>query len=964
MRREWLRVRGFLAKHGARLRWVPEAVALLLAALVVAVTLRATAKGADWTSIFRSQALNIVFGALLAGFAYLLFFLRFRQAQLNTYLARSRVTSRRTEDSDPLAKTIVDELLDARPPYACLIKGPAGTEHARLLADVAAQLASRRWPNKRRVPVVVDIANQSDANLPALTRDRFVSQLVGSSGDEANGRRLYASLVKKEKVVALVKGLDEVGLGKPLSSRRAALAELLEGSLAEGIPFVAWVSEDLAPSLSEVAAFRVRPMPDTAFERHILQKLQPRDGSPDLRHLRRPFRNAFDDLEPTRDVALLHLALDVLVRRVLSGQVGREALHDLFSDRCAVRRHLAWMCDWTLGIVLGDINGFDSPALLALEAIGTEAHYQREPQVTWDDASRAMDADDKRRFAAGVASLSQRGVLTVTGSGSGRVIRFTHPMWFAFAGTLGLKVEPANWRDLLQPGVPVATLDALTGALMTFGWWKPPGRSFVRVLEHLGAADRTDISLEMVRTVIVALQADGEPLDVGERELLVLEESWSAANDLNKLRFISAVEFGRDPKLIRFLWGQVVYPRFDENRFRVRRAICTRLGQLGSAAWKELSPTWQDLVNTADPKAIAASSRGALGWKRSEYPLASLGWVLPGLLLTIDRNTKPAYELLRSLRALQIGDEDEPRDLDSPEIGLEISLAEGFKAAAVETFSKGSANGIDTGSRARGQDGWWSEAFALLASSKSWIGQQALVQALAVARPIAPPDVKSSDVRERLRPWEESEAWHPFVRETTRLVGRALDEATPEQKGEGSAPLRENEIWYEAVEALEDGGVTLSPEAHRLLALTTLLINLAEWRAKGRAGEGPDEEAVKTRDDVLSGVELPMCFRRSDHAATMHEVDCSGSPSCPFYLCGPDALKGVLEGGRVFSRSFLQRAQVTAASVPSMSWVPLVVRRAWFAVTARDRGRLAVGRAFGPVWKFLDKELQSPEGSP
>src|SRR2546427_1242610 len=415
MRREWLRFRQLIEHLRARLRWIPEAVVLTLAALIVGGIITATAVGAVWTDIFRSQAINVVSGALLAGFAYLLYFLRFRQAELTRYLQRSQPSVSplaHTEDLDPLGKTIVNELLDARPPRACLIKGPATSQDSLLLADVAAQLAE-----KRRVPVLVDVASEAGSvNLPALTRDRFVTQLVGSSGDAANGRRLYASLVKKEKVVALIRGLDQVGQGMPLASRRATLAELLEGSLLEQIPFVAWVREDLAPSISEVAAFRARPMQDSEFEQHIRHKLQPRTGSPDreLAELEQPCGTAFDAVESTRDLALINLALDVLVRRVRAGQDSKGAVSVLFADPCLFRRHLGWMCDWTLNGALDEIAVATSPLAIALAALGREAHYQKEPELSWDDASRALDTDNRRRFAAGIASLSQRDVVTVS----------------------------------------------------------------------------------------------------------------------------------------------------------------------------------------------------------------------------------------------------------------------------------------------------------------------------------------------------------------------------------------------------------------------------------------------------------------------------------------------------------------------------------------------------------------------
>src|SRR5438128_12552407 len=123
MRREWLRFRQLIEHLRAHLRWIPEAVVLTLAALIVGGIITATAVGAKWTDIFRSQAINIVSGAVLAGFAYLLYFLRFRRAELTRYLQRSQPSTPplvHADEPDPLARTIVNELLDARPPRACL----------------------------------------------------------------------------------------------------------------------------------------------------------------------------------------------------------------------------------------------------------------------------------------------------------------------------------------------------------------------------------------------------------------------------------------------------------------------------------------------------------------------------------------------------------------------------------------------------------------------------------------------------------------------------------------------------------------------------------------------------------------------------------------------------------------------------------------------------------------------------
>jgi hypothetical protein len=154
--RSVLRIRRFLGLEVTRLRRVPEALALVAAALVVVGVIRATASGADWAGILRGQAVNLVSAAILAGFAYVLFILRFRRGQLSTYLERQEaggplVHPHHDPELSALARTIVDEL-DAKPPHAALIIGPADAGLAQLLSGVTERLAK-----KRRVPVAVNL---------------------------------------------------------------------------------------------------------------------------------------------------------------------------------------------------------------------------------------------------------------------------------------------------------------------------------------------------------------------------------------------------------------------------------------------------------------------------------------------------------------------------------------------------------------------------------------------------------------------------------------------------------------------------------------------------------------------------------------------------------------------------------------------------------------------------------------
>jgi hypothetical protein len=922
--RTLLRIRRFLSLDVSRLRRLPEALALFAAGLIVGGVMVATASGADWAGILRGQAVNLVSAAVLAGFAYVLFILRFRRGQLNTYLERQREVAPLFHQSDPelsaLARTIVDELLDAKPPHAALIIGPADAGQAQLLSGVSERLAA-----KRRVPVAVTLPfAYGDISLPSLVRDRFVEGLVGSSGDAQSGRRLYAAMVRRRHVVTLIRGLDRVGQGEPLGARRVAIARLLEASLAEGVPFVAWIHPDLAPSISEVAAFRTRPLPRSELVAYTIRQLKERKIS-DLGGLEPILARAFNGGEPTRDPVLLSLVTDLMLRRVRTGEKGTVAAAALFSDPCAFSRHLAWLSERTLDCTLDAIESLSTPASLALSAIGRELHYRQEAELRSDEAWAALDADERLRFSAGVALLSHRRVLDTTSVGDKIRLRFTHPALLSLAGALGLRLNPDCWRDLLRPETSSATLDALTGALLIFGRDTLRERSFLRVLQVLGLPYRAEISLEMALSVISALQSIPEPLDVGGAEIEALERGWSAAGDIAKTRFVSAVNFEMNPSLIDFLWRRVVPPDFENNSFRVRRAVCSRVGRLGSSAWSRLGPEWRKLIDDASVGDLSSWSRRGKHWQSYGWSIASLAWTLPSVLQTVAAHDEhDVFAVLAALRELVEGiSEEEAEDERPPEIGLEISLAEGFKIAAVDIYLR----------RETCDEQWCAEAETFLDSSKSWISKQALLQAIALALPNG-----TGTQWERFVGRLETEHEHPFVRETAALVRRTLS------GGKERASLTEGDIWLEDVEALDDGGVNLSPESHRLLGLSTLLINLAEWRfiAWIKNKSSAAESSVDARNRAFTGIELPKCFLRRGHAATMFDTACD----CSFKFCGPDAQRGVLEEARNFSRAFLQRAQATA--------------RARSLIRGSGRGRFAE-KAFTPVWRALDHDRAREE---
>jgi hypothetical protein len=518
-------------------------------------------------------------------------------------------------------------------------------------------------------------------------------------------------------------------------------------------------------------------------------------------------------------------------------------------------------------------------------------------------------------------------VITVVGDTSDPSLTFNHPEWLSFAGALGLGLEGARWAELLTPGVPPATVNSLTATLVLHD--ASPAThdpSFLRVLSHLKQGDLHDISLDMILAVVRALQFDRLPLAVGSEEIDALRRAWRTSTDQARLMLVSAVE--PHPAIAQFFWEQVVPPQFEANSYRLRRVICVRLASMGTVAWHQMAGSWADLVAAAAQSDLTARSRLTKpDWLRYGLPLASLAWLLPSLSEHLaGRDREVSMRLLQDIReVVTSANTPAPGEQDVwPDVGLEISLAEGFKLASVTRRAGLSANDRP----------WLAEARHLLRDARSWTSEQVLCQALAlVASQRSPLPAQANEAA-------GDERRHPLVREAVALARRTVHDAAaghadPVEGDDWPRSPAARHIWFDDVQALEDGGFDLSAEAHRLLALSTLLINLAEGsheraaRAYLAHGQLSADvlRGVDSREMALTSDVLPKCFVSSTHAATMLDVECD----CQFRLCGRAVREAV--GHRQISRAFAQRAEVTAGAAAAG-------RRAPF-----------VRRAFGGIWR-------------
>ncbi|GAA1760284.1 hypothetical protein GCM10009681_34370 [Luedemannella helvata] len=860
-----------------------------------AASAQASAQTKGFLPLLQDQAVSAITLAIIGLAAWLGFRLRFRDAKSRYLRPYRRAVG---AAPDPLLREILDHLTAVRPRRSLLVIAESD-RFPELTGDLPRLLARRGL-----VPVVVDMSDvDSPVRVPARSREAFVARLASATGDEARAQRVFTREADRGKIVVLVAGLDLVAEAKPRAARRAIIEELLRSCVEERLPFVAAVSDELAPRISEVASVRVSrtyelPALREDFRARLVDRGVPYDPAVEA-----AVRYAFALRDPSTDPWYLERAADAVLMRMRAGAEPDRAVRDLFAEPRSFVRHLGWLRE----TALGPDPDADSAVARSLSALGRLAHHRQEVTIRWRDAAAQLPPGDELAFAAAVSTLTRRGVIILAGDMSDPELRFAHLDYLALAGALGLGLDPHAWADLLTVGVPTTTARALTAALLLH----PDGvaeASFLAVLSRLKRGETRDMSLDMITAVVLALRQSGVRPAFGEPEIAALDRAWRAATDQSRLLFVA--ETDHQAELVRYLWRQVVPPRFHVNSYRLRRAICARLARMGAVAWRQLADPWRELVAGGDGADLSALARlTRTDWVRVALPLASASWILPSLADRLSGDEqRECVALIGRVRTLfTAGDHVDP--------GLEISLAEGVKFAAVAR-----------GFAARGiEPAWLDEAKQLLAVVRSWTSEQVLCQAMALATA----DGFTFAAR------HAAKGAHPFVREAVALAQRARRAAIDASPGAGTSRewIITRDIWFDDVAALEDGGFHLSPEAHRLLALSTLLIDLAEGshdaaaREHAAAGAPAGVSAavargVAARERAFTSTDLPRCLVSSTHAATMLDVDCD----CAFDLCGR-RMAGPL-GLRHISKAFARRAEVTAGRRPAQRGRRPFARRA------------------------------------
>lgn len=887
----------------ARSAVLPAVAAISLALLILLVWLGIAAPGARGDTrqilpLLQDQATGALSVILLGSAAGLYFRLRYWRAKRRylepfTSMGGDRATSDlQGGNVDPVVEAL-ERLMEQRPPRSLLVVCPSDSAPPDIVPLLAPLLVQRRL-----TPIIVDAAGAGpESNIPAIARSNFVERVAAATGDQTRANRLLEQESRRGRVVILITGINALDEAKPRATRRNTIAALMRSCIAEKVPFIAAVTDDLAPTLSEIVTVRTAGTAAASDLATVVTDRLKQQGLGVTREVGSAVSEAFGPA-PVGDPWVLTIAADVVVRHIRNGSQPADAVREVLVENPNLVNKMAWLCEHALNVSLPEAVDCHTPAADALRILGRSAHHREEFTVTLSELTSRMSTDDALRFTAGVAALSRKGVIVRIGNPADPQLGFTHREWLVFAGALGMGLEPKWWANLLTPGAPAATLEALVEALVLPRTDRTlQDKPVMEVLDYIKDGDVEDISLDMIMSVVGALQVSGRALNIRDRELAIMGNAWQVATDTSRLSFLDVIE--PHPAFASFLWEQVTPPCFEANSFRVRRVIAVRLGRMGSVAWTELGPTWKKILEDAAVADLSPLSRLTPAWERVGKPLASLGWILPTLVLHLDAADEvDGRRLLDDAVAIVTGLRGS--NGTTPEPGLEISLAEGFKiASSLATVSR---------SEDAAAPPWRQEAETLLDRSHSWVSRQALYQAMALC------GWPRNDVSVNLQsPAAGSE--HPFVQEAIALSRRSrLD----------------REIWLDDVEALHDGGLALSAQSHRLLGLTTILIDLCETMAvkavRGlQAEELGEEDRLKwesyldARVMALTARELPRCFtspRRMRNLLVSESDLTDGSCQCDFALCRR-AVPGSA-GYRRISHAFAKQA-VTSASAPRAS---------------------------------------------
>jgi hypothetical protein len=862
-----------------------------------------------WASVASNLSENIAASALVAATTVIGFLVSIQRRAISRVLDFQRREYVRSEHL-PLhrlgqARAVVAQLRDHSQPGSLLIEATDASARDTFLRELITVLTDQSI-----IAIVLPGRALLDSQAGAAALEAFRRMLALAAVPDAPLSRTFESLARRRRAVVIVNGLDEsdqqITSGSGVDLVRGRVSELQVARL----PFIATIEPGAVPDQLRGSRMTLLPLTGAALE----ELAASRPGQPgDARVW---------SADPMRLAEALRVG-SVSLRRIereLTGGTSPGQAQIGFADNLleGVRTYGPLAAHVRTLLDTGFLGAFragwswqhPADASAALEEIASRLLRFDGKSLDWADLMTSAPPAVADRLLSGVYQLENLGLIDRVVSSLRVQLRFCEPelrelVVGAWAATSSLPFGYTAARSSAAFSGEALHRMMLAGRRAAQVWQEVLDLSAARGL------------LVVVTDVARAYGGitDGRRPEFGASWLA---PAWERASDGERTAFLWRLPDALPGEITGLLWQQLIPPRFAVTSHSVRRVIARRLGRSGETTWSSLQDTWSDLVQIAAGDGLAWHERNKPTWRQHGSAIASLCWVLPSVTLTCrPAEREQAARLLLDLTAA-VTPGSGPERSGRPDLGVEISLAEGLKELCDLALVRAEPLPAVT----------WEVIRALGLSGTSWITRLLALQAAALA---VASDRQCLPECLALCATLSGREHHPLVRQYSRIVTAAL--------GGDSADYRlavYSVVWVDDTETLETGGGELTDAATRVLGMATLVLNLVEARIRS-GGDQQKQQLARAR--ALAETVLPRCLTSPVLASAFGRLECQ----CTLGLCGPDLLK---EARRPISRVFAYRCLSPSAARPGATPAARLAER-WSGQAAASHFR-RLARQEGP----------------
>jgi hypothetical protein len=823
-----------------------------------------------WESTAEALSINIAASAIVAGTTIASFVVGTRRRAHSRMLdyQRREYAHRKGDPAHRLnqARAVVAQLRDRRQPGSLLIDATDASGRAAFLRELITVLTEQSI-----VAIVVPGRVLLDTQVGQAALEEFRRMLSMAAVPEAPLARTLESLARRRGAVVIIDGLDESDHQATARSGADIVDTRVDELRVAHLPFVAMVEPGSVPRRLLTCRLTLSPLTGAAIHAHVDPRSQ----------------GTIRSTVPIRDALRLAASLRtgcISLRRIeenlAAGDTPDATLCAFVSDlHAGVRRYgpLAIHLRPLLDIGLLDVLGSgrkpqdQSDGLVALGEIVNRMLRYDSKLLDWADLVISVPSSQADRLLSGVNNLEKLGLVE-------RVVQFTR---------IHLRFLEPELRELLV-GIWAARSSLPFGYTATRSMTAFSGEALQRILKagsRSGKVWQQVMELTAERGWLVPVNDVACALEgiAGSRRVGLstswLVETWERASDRERITFVRRLPEILSDELIKFLWNRLAPPAFAATAHPVRRVIARQLSSSGTYSWFCLAEDWRELVRTAGGGGLAWFERSGPTWCNHGSAVASLCWVLPSVMLTCRSTDSPDVERLLMDLTAAVTPGSGPERSAAPDLGIEISLAEGCKDLCNLSLIWDMPLPATT----------WDLIEILALRGRSWVSHLLALQAAALA---AASDPLHTPRCLALCSALSRSVQHPLVREYTQIIAQVVTD-----HGASFAAFVHTVVWADDTEILETAGGELTDAATRVLGIMTLVLNLVEARIQS----GGDWQAQQlARVSALAQPQLPRCLSSPVLANAFGRVDCV----CSLRLCGPDLN---LTARRPISRVFAYR---------------------------------------------------------